>query len=290
MHQTHGYVQHSKDVNEFLNGMYGSHPGDGYGPVSTAQTGASPYGGGDKFMLYRWALLLIELPLLLIGNAIGQVFFQRAAATAATGESLCDLVEQVLRRLIWISILPALAVALIGADFFEVFLGERWREAGLYAQFMAGWLFLAGIASPISTLLEVMERLTFRLIFNVAMVVGQVAALIAGGWFLKDAKWTMVLLGISGAIVNAALCWYLLLTAGVSFGRTARYLLRYALYALPTLAAGACAKFWMQLPAWGVVTATAVASLTYWALVLHDDREVRSIIWDFLTHRGGENT
>lgn len=229
---------------------------------------------------YKLAMLSVQLPLLLIGNAVGQVFFQRAAAQQAAGDGITKLVEQVTERLIWVSLLPLAVVAMIGPELFSLVLGARWASAGTYAQVLTIWLFFAGIATPLSGLINVMERLGGGLVFQVAQVTMQVAALIVGGWILTDAMTTVLLLGISGAAINAVLCCYLLRLSGVSLVRAGAFVVRYAAFALPTLAVGAAGKWLLDLPPWAVLAVVATASLSYWALVLVHDRWARSLVWN----------
>ena len=234
--------------------------------------------GAEVAGFYKLAVLCVQLPLLLVGNAIGEVFFQRAAEGRAGGAEITELVEGVLERLIWISFLPMAVVALIGPDLFSVVLGARWEEAGLYARILTGSLFLVGIATPLWALISVLDRLGGGLAFQGALVGAQIAALIVGGWVVRDPRTSIVLLGITGAVVNAAVCGYLLSAARVSLVRAGGWFLRYLLYALPTLAVGTAAKWWWKLPTREVVAVVAVASVSYCVLVLRHDRWARSLV------------
>jgi len=57
LYSAHGTFPAPKTANEFYSNVYASFPGDGMGPVEKAESGASPYAGGDKFLLHRWGLL-----------------------------------------------------------------------------------------------------------------------------------------------------------------------------------------------------------------------------------------
>jgi len=224
---------------------------------------------------YSRALLITQLPLLLAGNAVGQVFFQRAAAQKAAGEPIARLVEQVFQRLIWISLLPLAVVALIGPEVFTVVLGSQWRQAGLYARPLAAWMFLASLAVPLWPLVSVLRRLGVGLAFSLAFLGLQAAALVAGGWLLRDGGTAVLLLAAAGAVVNGGLCLFLLAAAGASLPRVGKCLVRYVAYSLPTLGVAAAAKWWLEMPAWQIVIAAAVASVSYVVAVLRHDRWLR---------------
>ena len=88
-------------------------------------------------------MLIVMLPFLLAGNAMGQVFFQRAAAERAAGRPIAGLVDQVVHRLIWFSVLPAGVLMLIGPEILTFVLGPQWGPAGSYARLLAPWWFMA---------------------------------------------------------------------------------------------------------------------------------------------------
>lgn len=221
------------------------------------------------------AMLLGQIPFLLAGNAVGQVFYQRVAAMRSAGEPIGEFVAQVLRRLIWISLLPTVLVALIGPEIFTVLLGGQWGPAGRYAQVLAAWLFFEGLAVPLWGLISVSGRLGAGLGLNLALVGLQVVALVVGGWVLADRWAAILLLAVAGAGVQGAACLFLIRSAGVPLGQLGAVAMRYLAYALPTLAIAAGAKWWLRAPAWQTCLAAGVASLSYLALVLRHDRWAR---------------
>lgn len=236
---------------------------------------------------YSRALLLTRIPLLLAGNAVRQVFFQRAAEARAAGKGIADMVDEVFARLVWIAALPTAMVALIGPELFRVVLGRQWGDAGSYARILAAWLLLEALAVPLSGLISVLGRLTVGLAFRVALLVSQAGGLIVGGWLLGDPRASIALLAVAGAAVNAGLCWFLLASAGASIPRAGACLVRYLAYCGPALAVAAIAKWWLDMPDWQVVLAAAVGSLSYVALVLHHDRWARSKLAELVSRAAG---
>jgi len=239
---------------------------------------------------YSRAIILAHIPFLLVGNSVAQVFYQQAAASHAAGRSVGELVQQVVERLIWISLLPMAMVALIGPDLFTVVLGGQWGVAGAYARILAGWLFLEGVALPLTGLIRILGRLGAGLVFNVILVGGQSLALVIGGWALGSQQASILLLAAVGAAVHGCLCLFLVRASGASLLRVGASLLRYAAYALPALAVAAVAKWSLALADWQVVLAAAVASLSYVALVLrHDEwaaRQFAGVIGRISRRRG----
>ena len=69
----------------------------------------------------------------------------------------------------------------VGPAAFVVVFGEEWREAGVYAQILAPWMFLTFVGSPLSSLFDVLERQATEFGLNALLFVLRVAALAIGG-------------------------------------------------------------------------------------------------------------
>jgi O-antigen/teichoic acid export membrane protein len=232
--------------------------------------------------LYSKSVVLLLLPLNMIGNSVAQVLFQRGAEKRATGQDLAGMVEQVLKRLIGVSLLPALVIALIGPDLFSVFCGQKWTEAGVYARILSPWLLLVAVASPLSVLFSITERLGRGLAFNALLVVGRIGALAAGGWCLCDARWTVFLFMAIGAGVNMWMLCYLLGLVGVNRWRLSRYVGLCLLVCVPTITAASVTKWWVEAPSMCVISVTALASTSYWFPLLYKD----VILWAAIVKSG----
>ena len=63
---------------------------------------------------------MLRLPMSIVGDAIGRVFFQRAAEAKVEG-TLSAMVESAFRRLVAIGMFPLLLLTIIGRDLFVVF-------------------------------------------------------------------------------------------------------------------------------------------------------------------------
>jgi lipopolysaccharide exporter len=89
---------------------------------------------------YSISSRVLQIPIRVVGLAIGQSFFPRAAEAKAEGK-LAGLVEGTFRRLVGISLFPLLTLSIIGSDLFRIVFGEAWQEAGVYTQLLSLWIF-----------------------------------------------------------------------------------------------------------------------------------------------------
>jgi O-antigen/teichoic acid export membrane protein len=81
---------------------------------------------------------LLGMPLQIIGNAMGQVFLGEAAHLAKEDPHKLERhFDRIARKLLLAGCVPALAIVAIGPWATELVLGNGWREAGVYLQWMA---------------------------------------------------------------------------------------------------------------------------------------------------------
>ena len=172
---------------------------------------------------YALGYRVLRVPVELIGNAVAQVFYQRASVAKAGG-SLSPIVEKTFLRLISLAVFPFFLIMIIGSDIFLVVFGQKWAEAGAYVQILAPWLFLVFLGSPISTLSTVIEKQEIGLLFNFSLIISRVASLLIGG-FLGNIILALVLFSISGTCLWVGLCIYLLFKTGVKVKHVINYLI-----------------------------------------------------------------
>jgi len=188
---------------------------------------------------YALGMNVLQLPMLLVGNAIAQVFFQRAAEARHDG-SLAQVVESTFLRLSLVGVFPILLLASLGKEIFIVVFGLPWAEAGVYVQILALWTFITFITGPICALFSVMERQGTFLGFNLLLLLARAAALTAGA-VSGDPRVALALFALVGVVIWSGICFWLLKVAGISIGGILMSLGRYVLYSLPVLILGALA-------------------------------------------------
>jgi len=164
---------------------------------------------------YALSFRVLKLPMALIGTAIGQVFFQRAAEAKNEGK-LAVVVESNFRRLVILGLLPFLLLTIVGKDLFTVIFGQSWSEAGVYTQILSIWIFFWFISSPMSTLFRVLERQEFSLVLNITIFVSRFVALGIGG-LIGNARLALFLFAISGVFLYGYLSFSIMNAAGVAW-------------------------------------------------------------------------
>lgn len=177
---------------------------------------------------YALGTNLISLPITLIGTAIFQVFFQKASEARISGD-LGYVVENVFQRLVRYGLFPLLILTVIGQDLFQFVFGARWGEAGFYVQILSPWMFFVFIASPLSSLAQVLERQRLALYFNIVLFASRLCSLLIGGYVGSPAI-ALFLFSVSGILIYGCYSFVILHLSGTSWINGLGFLLRHCLY------------------------------------------------------------
>jgi len=237
----------------------------------------SAYFGAKITGYYSNSVLLLQIPLIFIGQAVSQVFFQSSSERRASGADQGPLVFGLYQRLCAIGLLPMAMIGIVGPDLFELMLGRGWGEAGVYSAILAPALFVNFLASPLSYLLSVLERQGATLLIVGLIFVARIAALAAGGEYFGDARLTVALY----SLVNMSylfLLMFIFRLAGLPVLSSLSVLLRFFAYALPCLVLTALLKWYWHINPWLLLSAAALLSLPYFALVIKNDERLKEML------------
>lgn len=119
-------------------------------------------------VLGNWSLMIMALylPTSVIGNAIGQVFYERAAKLNAEGYNFNKLWVSTIKSLLLISIPSFLIIAFISPYIFSTFFGNNWQLAGEYASIFSIAACLSFICTPVDKACYIINRWQYPYIYN----------------------------------------------------------------------------------------------------------------------------
>lgn len=121
------------------------------------------------------SIFLLQAPMSLIGNAIGQVYLANAPAAHREGR-LGAYTLNIARTLSRIVAVPMTMAALLAPILFTIVFGSTWERAGVLVTWMAPWFALQFITSPVSTALHVTGKQRLALLLQLFGLMSRVGA------------------------------------------------------------------------------------------------------------------
>jgi O-antigen/teichoic acid export membrane protein len=112
------------------------------------------------------SLFVLQAPLALIGNAIGQVYLS-GAPSALRDDKLGKYTGETMVYLVRAGAGPIIFAAIASPYLFTYIFGEEWRRSGVLIAWMSPWFLLQFIASPVCNALHVTGHQRTMMIFHI---------------------------------------------------------------------------------------------------------------------------
>lgn len=185
--------------------------------------------GGTVTGYFALGHRLIGVPFMLVGSSAQKVFYPAAASAKRTGTLAAEtaLTYQRLLRLV----LPIVFVMTACApELFVVLMGAKWREAGVYMQWLALRACFTMLVFPLTPLIFVLERQVAGTVFSGLQLVVRVSAVYVGSRY-GDARLAVALLGVGTGLLWLGYLFYLFAISGNRVSVAVGQLLRETVFA-----------------------------------------------------------
>jgi len=159
--------------------------------------------------LYTFGYMILYRPVNLMANAFYQVMFQRFVEKKHINSSIRPDVLLFLKRSTQVLVLPFIVAAIFFPEIFGFIFGDKWIEAGRYAQILLPWIFMTSLVMPLSFIPDLYKKQRVAMIIDGVKLVGRLAGL-AVGVIMENVYIGLALYsGLSALIIGYSLFWYL---------------------------------------------------------------------------------
>jgi lipopolysaccharide exporter len=227
---------------------------------------------------FSLGMMVITYPMILIGTAISQVFFQKAAMAKHEG-SLSIIFEDIYTFLIKISLFPLLLLTFIGRDLFVMIFGPSWGEAGYYIQILSVWGVFLFISSPISSILSITGKQKIALMLSTINLITRFLSIYIGG-VLGSPVLAIFLFSLSGIVVYGINGIYFMHLAGVKSQKTLNIILVHFFIFIPAGAIMLLSKI-LGVNSTIEIILAALLLLIYGGYLIKTDPIVQNILMDY---------
>jgi O-antigen/teichoic acid export membrane protein len=150
--------------------------------------------------IYNMTYKILRAPLSIIGNSFSHVFFQKAAEQYANKEKISPFVQKTTRKLFIIGLPIFLIIFLFAPPIFTFVLGEKWSDAGIYAQYLTPWLFVNFVISPISQVAIILKKQFAFWMINLFSNVLIFLSILWAGAVVGDIKTGFIIISVTQVI------------------------------------------------------------------------------------------
>jgi O-antigen/teichoic acid export membrane protein len=159
--------------------------------------------------LYTFGYMILYRPVNLVANAFYQVMFQRFVEKKHINSSIRPDVLLFLKRSAQVLVLPFIVAAIFFPEIFGFIFGDKWIEAGRYAQILLPWIFMTSLVMPLSFIPDLYKKQRVAMIIDGVKLLARLAGL-AVGVILENVYIGLALYsGLSALIIGYSLFWYL---------------------------------------------------------------------------------
>lgn len=167
--------------------------------------------------LYGLSVRVMNMPMMMLGDAVAKVFRQRVAENVAEGKPIDSETLRLFASLVSIVVPPVIVLAWFGREIFGLVFGEIWADGGIYAQILIFSFMGMFLHRVLSVLFDILERQKARLGFDLAMLIAR-----AGGIFFGTLLWDSPYGALSGLLFSTVIVFgasysYLFKAACISF-------------------------------------------------------------------------
>jgi O-antigen/teichoic acid export membrane protein len=177
-------------------------------------------------------------PIILVGEAIYRSFFQKASELHRDGKDTSELSVRMLHYLCFIVIFPMLFFGIFAREAFVLVFGEKWQQAGIYAQILVPLFIIDFIARPLNSFFDILIKQKEWLFFNLAFFSSSLFVFVALGFYRESLLCIGIYSAISTIIIAYRIFW-LMSQVGIKYEQTIRiiypYVLKAMLFLVPVL-------------------------------------------------------
>lgn len=225
---------------------------------------------------YALGLKLLNIPMSLIGNSVGEVYFQRETENS---ESKSELLTTLYKRLVLLGLLPFLLIGIIGEEIFSFMFGANWSEAGIYAQFFSFLIFIRFITTPANYLMILFEKQEYSLLLNITTATVTIISIIIGG-FLNNVYISIILISLTNGFAYGVFGFGFMRKAGITYIEIFKIIKYCFLLFLPLGILISFEKYIFKSSSVILFITAGIGSIVYYLIAIRHDAQLYSKVID----------
>ena len=158
---------------------------------------------------YTFGYMILYRPVNLVANAFYQVMFQRFVEKKHNNSAIRSEVLTFLKRATQVLLVPFILSGIFFPEIFGFIFGDKWIEAGRYAQIILPWIFMVSLVMPLSFIPDLYKKQRVAMIIDSIKLVARLGGLVVGVIMENVYIGLALYSGLSTIMIGYSLFWYL---------------------------------------------------------------------------------
>ena len=155
--------------------------------------------------LYALTRRVLETPSRFIGQSVRQVYFQKASRIFSDGRNIKSVFTKTTLHLIYISIIPFILLTIFSRQLFGFVFGQEWIAAGIFAQILIIFTFVAFINAPAVMSMQILGLQKYSLGYEILLTIFRFLSIYLSYLFFNNVYITVGFYSLVGFLFNTFL-------------------------------------------------------------------------------------
>jgi len=151
---------------------------------------------------YSLVQRMLGIPSALIGQSIGQVFYEEGVRLKHQKGEITELFNHTLKKLIFIGFPLFFALFWSVKPLFILIFGEKWAVAGEYAQIVIPMFFIRFVVTALSIVYDMFSELKVELLWQIVLLSGSILLIVLSSSFEVEFKNFLISLSVFISIMQ----------------------------------------------------------------------------------------
>jgi len=169
----------------------------------------TPFFGLGVVGFYALSTRIVLTPMMILAGASAKVYNQKVTQLYNEKGDTYGFTVRLLKSLLKKIILPFLIIIIFAPDIFSFLFGIEWREAGVYTQILAPWLWMVFFTGTIAFIPSLLDMQKKALLLEVIYTIFRVIGIGIGVWY-ESVYVALILYSVVGSLMLSYNIWWML--------------------------------------------------------------------------------
>lgn len=166
---------------------------------------------------YSITIRVINVPINLLGTAIGRVFFQKSSEIQRDNKPVGDFTYRNITRAMRLAIMPVIILMAFGDIIFNIILGPGWELAGNIIRILALQAFFMFLIMSTQGISIIINKQNYAMIAGICQIIGIAISLIIGKIIFNNLYIGLIFLSVTFILVNVIYFCFLFKAMNISW-------------------------------------------------------------------------